>query len=143
MSKHWSDEDLINSMYGIGPEDSHLTGCEDCRSRWLRIQARRREALRSVEIPPSLLGAQREAIRNRVAGRSARGWTFRVSPVFAVLALVILSVILTRPVPEPPTIAQNLTQQQPKNDEFFTEVYSMVESPEPWATEAMYGLFEE
>lgn len=143
MSMHWSDEDLINCLYGIGPENDHLTECEDCRARWLQMQARRQEVVRPVEVSPALLGVQREAIRNRLTGRS--GWRsgLRLVPAFAALAVVLLGVMLSRPAPEPPTIARNFSQNQAESDEFFTEVYSMVESPEPWATEAMYGLFEE
>src|ERR1019366_7637120 len=37
---HWTEEDLINHAYGIGPEDGHLDVCAGCRVRWGAIRAR-------------------------------------------------------------------------------------------------------
>jgi len=136
MSRHWSDEDLINRLYGIGRGDSHLEKCEECRARWLRVCERRGVMLeKSPEVPPELLVAQREAVQRRVA-RGGRGWSLPLTPALAALAVIVLALVLFRPVPAPaPTLASN-------DGDFFTEIYSMVESPEPLAAEPINGLFE-
>jgi hypothetical protein len=50
---------------------------------------------------------------------------------------VVLGLLLSKPEPPPqPTLAS-------ADSEFFSEIYTMVESPEPWVAEPMYGLFED
>jgi hypothetical protein len=139
MSEHWSDEDLIDKLYGIGPDDAHLSECTECRARWLQFEARREEVLRPVEVAPELLGKQRKAIRNRIHG-TGPAQSRRLAPALATMAVLVLGVMLSQPSPEPPTIAQN---QANGDTEFFTEIYTMVESPTPWAAEPIDGLFEE
>jgi hypothetical protein len=134
MSKHWSNEDLIDRLYGIGPDNSHLDECEDCRARWLQVQARRSIVLEPPEVPRELLLAQQRAIRDRIESGHRGSWTFRLAPVMAAFCVVVLGLVLSGPAPPPePSLAVN--------DQFYSEIYSMVES-EPWVAEPMYGLFE-
>jgi len=138
MSKHWSDEDLINELYGIGPGASHLDECNECRGRWLQVRERREVVLEQPDVAPGYLAAQREAIQEKLEGRrQGSGWALRMSPALAALSVIVLGVLLSRPTPAPqPTLASN-------GDEFFTEIYSMVESPEPWVAQPMYEMFED
>ena len=137
MSRHWSDEELIDHLYGIGRGDQHLEQCEECRARWLRVRERRDMILRqSPEIPEELMVAQRAALQHRVAG-GGHGWSLPLTPALAALAVVVLALVLSRPAPAPePTLAST-------DGEFFTEIYAMVESPEPLAAEPINGLFED
>ncbi len=134
MLKHWSDDDLINHLYGIGPEEAHLEECEACRARWLALQTQRRQILEEPGPADDFLAAQRRRIYERLE-EPEHGWPFRLAPALAALAVVVLGVVLSRPSPPPqPTLALNET--------FYTEIYSMVESPEPAAVEPIYALFE-
>ena len=47
---HWTDQDLINHVYGVGPEDEHLQACSECRARWMAISERRTLVLEAPEI---------------------------------------------------------------------------------------------
>ena len=137
MSKHFSDEDLIDRLYEVGREDSHLEQCEDCRRRWLRLLTLRREVLEPPKIPEELLAAQRRSIYRRLEAESGSTWWLRPAPALAAAAVVVLGILLSRPTPAPqPTLAANDTQ-------FFTEIYSMVENAEPMAVAPIHGLFED
>src|SRR5436309_7674721 len=65
-ARHWSDEDILAGLYGVGPMDGHSNDCADCRRRW-ELMRRRQEELRLAE--PNLSGAflasQRRAIMAR------------------------------------------------------------------------------
>jgi hypothetical protein len=65
-SAHWTDEQLIDHLYGIGPADDHLPQCENCLSRLSAMETRRRV---SIDEPVSdhLLAAQRRAIYARLS----------------------------------------------------------------------------
>ncbi len=139
MSKHWSNEDLINKLYGIGPDDSHLDECGECRARWLRVQARRSSVIAEPSVSPAFLQHQRNAIQNRIDGRRSVRWPFQFAPAMAALCVVVLGLVLLKPAPPPEPSLASLAN----DGDFYAEVYSMVESPEPWVTEPMYGLFED
>ena len=72
-SAHWTDEQLIDHLYGIGPSDGHLNQCEHCVSRLAAMETRRRQV--SVEEPVSdqFLAAQRRTIYARLSERH-RWW---------------------------------------------------------------------
>src|SRR5271154_1481571 len=65
-TQHWMDEQLIAHLYGVGPEDGHLTECAACRLRAMEMQASRQsfEALRGAdaEVTFEFLARQRRAI---------------------------------------------------------------------------------
>ena len=137
MSTHFSDEELVDRLYGIGRTDTHLEECERCRQRWLRLQARRRELLMAPEIPADFLAAQRRRVYQRLEQDRDGGWAHRFTPAFAALVVIALGVVLSRPAPSPqPTLAFN-------GSDFYTEIYSMVNSTEPLAAEPIHGLFED
>lgn len=134
MLKHWSDEDLIDRLYDAGREDPHLDECEGCRARWLELLERRQQMLEEPDVPADFLAAQRREIYQRLDS-AEHAWPFRLAPALAAMAAVVLGIVLSLPAPPPqPTLALN--------DTFYTEIYSMVESPEPAAAEPIYALFE-
>ncbi len=137
MRTHLTDDDLLRMLYGLEPQSGHLDECPACRTRWEKLSVRRGELLeRRAELPADLLARQREAIRERIQARSESGFFPRLAPALATVGVVVLALVLSRPSPEPqPTRAAN-------GGGLYTEIYSLVESPEPLAAEPIYGLFD-
>ena len=95
--------------------------------------------LREPDVAPGFLAAQRRAIQERLGSGASHSPAFGLAPAMASLCLILLGLILSRPGPTPqPTLASASSE-----GEFYTEIYAMVESPEPWVAEPMYGLFED
>ena len=137
MNKHLTDEDLINRLYGIGREDSHLENCEWCHRRWMELQQRRRQLAAPPEIPAEFLAAQRRSIHERLEQVGTGHRRFRLAPVLAFLSVAVLAAVLTKPVPPPPpSVASN-------DSGLYTEIYSMVENPDPGGTDTIYALVED
>lgn len=89
MSKsHWNQDDLLDRLYEVGPDDTHLGECERCRDLWLRL-VETRVGLRSAgaEPPPEFFVQQRQRIMQRIERPS---WSFglRFSTAMATLAML-------------------------------------------------------
>ncbi len=137
-NRHWSDDDLLAELYGIGPADGHLSVCPDCRRRWEWFRNRRDQFLRTEPVVgESLLVEQRRAIRARL-GRHQR--IPRLQPASLLAALLLICVILTvfRHTPK-----STLSGDTAADEQMFEEVYSLASSPEPQAVEPLQSLFEE
>jgi hypothetical protein len=65
LSGHWTDDQLIASLYDVGPEDGHLGGCAKCQSRLSAMRASR-QTFAHDECDPSLLASQRRRIYARM-----------------------------------------------------------------------------
>jgi hypothetical protein len=65
---HWTDDQLLQTIYGIGPSDNHLDECADCNSRLVAMQANREgvERAASFDVGLDMLAAQRRAIYKRL-----------------------------------------------------------------------------
>jgi hypothetical protein len=137
MHRHLTDEELIERLYGLG-ETPPPASCETCRRRWEGLLERRRRYLGSVaELPEAWLADQRRRIYARIERAETGFWGVRPAGVLAALGVVAFGLVLSLPAPEPqPTRAANDSQ-------FFTEIYSLVESPEPRAAAPIHSLFEE
>lgn len=72
---HWTDEQLIASLYDAGPETGHLDRCEECKSRRLSLLANRNafEAIASVnqDVSSEFLARQRRAVFEKLEASSA------------------------------------------------------------------------
>jgi hypothetical protein len=134
-ARHWSDEELLAGLYGVGPTDGHPNDCADCRQRW-ELMCRRQEDLRLTE--PNLSGAflasQRRAITARTEGRP-RSSRFQVVPWLAAVVLLLLAILINRPAPK-------LRPAPEVSDaQFFEDVFSTVSRSEPRALEPVRSLF--
>jgi hypothetical protein len=76
-SGHWTDDELLAFLYGIGPSGDHLDACFECQSRLSAMQSSRQAIEHSASladsINPSLLAAQRRAIYQRMQ-QPVRRW---------------------------------------------------------------------
>jgi predicted anti-sigma-YlaC factor YlaD len=91
--EHWTDEQLIASLYGAGPENGHLRECAECQERLFALEANRQALERETadDVNFAYLAAQRRRIYARLAeparpwsGLSVRRWAS------AVVALLVL-----------------------------------------------------
>ncbi len=134
---HYTEDDLLDRLYGIGRGDTHLETCQACRGRWLELARRRKEVLSVPELASEWLAAQRRKVYERLE-RGERGASSpRFAPASALALVALVAVMLVRPAPRvEPVIAQNDRQ-------FFAEAHSLISSDEPQATAPIRYLFEE
>jgi hypothetical protein len=135
--KHWSDEELVAKLYGVGPEDGHLDECESCARRWEAIRGRHK-SLRApaIEVPETFLAAQRRAIHVRL-GEKPHAFPRLLYPVLAALLLAMFLVV-KRPPPEEPSPARRIPDSQ-----LFDDVFRIVSDTEPSSIGPIRSLFEE
>ena len=73
MNRHLSDDELLDRLYGLTGNDSHLESCPECASRSAAFEGRRRELAQPVPISTQFLAAQRRAIYSRLGEQRSRG----------------------------------------------------------------------
>jgi|MudIll2142460700_1097286.scaffolds.fasta_scaffold367062_2 anti-sigma factor RsiW len=135
--KHYSDDELVARLFGLGPADAHLDSCELCSRRWNQIRDRdqfRRRA--EIEVPAELLTAQRRAIYARVE-RNPRKWRLNRLPLpVAAVLLLLLAFVLFRPTP----------QEQPADviseDQALQDVFTVASRIDPAGLKPVQSLFE-
>ncbi len=136
--KHYSDDDLVARLFGLGPDDPHLAECEECTRRWDKIRERielRRPA--EVEVPADFLAAQRRAIYARVE-RKSRRLPLRWLPLPAAALLVLVMVF---------TVFKPASHKSPKDvisdDQALQDVFTTGSRIELAGLNPVESLFEE
>jgi hypothetical protein len=145
MNRHWTDDDFIAKVYGLGPEDDHLAECAVCRESWLQFQARRVAVLASAdrEVPAAVLASQRRAIVERIAERD-HPVVKKLVPVFAAAGAIALGLFLTLPTSRPPATSQETRIENPMSDaQLFQEAAAIGQSAEPRGAKPIEALFQE
>jgi hypothetical protein len=136
-TRHWDDQELIERLYGLGPEDGHLDECEHCVGRLSALVSARAQVLATPSVSEELMTRQRLAIRRSLETPGVRrGWLPYVSAT-ATAAVLLAAVLLYRPAPGPEPSGL------PSDAEIFAEAYSLARSSEPLAAEPIRALFEE
>ncbi len=74
LSGHWTDDQIIAHLYGVGPDDGHLYLCRECQWRFSVIEGRQKALRSSEEVSFELLTAQRRQIYAKLT-RLARWWS--------------------------------------------------------------------
>jgi len=146
MKQHFSNDELLDRMYGLGESGvPHLAECEECSSRLQALERRRVEVVAANDAPVSneFLLSQRRAIYARLD--QAPSTPARWAPAaLAVAFLLVMSVFLARPhlayrpvhSPAPAPLVE-LSDEQ-----LFSDLYSMEQSVEPRAAAPIHALFE-
>jgi hypothetical protein len=142
--KHWSDDELLDRVYGVGPEDDHLNVCAECEQRWLALSASRealvsRTSVESANLTPAQLLRQREAVMARIERSSGFLLPWRAVVAFAGAAAMMVGFIVYHPEHSKPVTVQTASSDA----QFFSEIYSEVEQMEPRAVKPMRRLFQE
>lgn len=143
MSPHWTDEQLIAHLYGVGTDDRHLDFCADCRTRLSSMQARRQAiegATADTQADANRLAAQRRriyaAIERRApwwSGIQIRRWGSALAGVSIVASGLLLYENHRKPA-APDTLS---------DAQLALEVSRIAQDPEPPATAPLQALFEE
>ena len=134
--RHWSDEDLLARLYGIGPQDGHLDTCESCRGRWEKLQLRRERLLAmESQVPQDFLAAQRRSIYERLE-QKPRWFHLELVPSLAALLLALVILSMFRPAPQRHPVGTA------SDDIVFEEAFEIATSTEPSAVEPVRSLFE-
>jgi hypothetical protein len=136
-SAHWTDEQLIDHLYGIGPNDGHLNQCGHCFSRLNAMERRRRHLTTEEDAGASFLAAQRRAIYARLS--EPHSWWHdlplrRLSAVAAMLLVVLGSLAVFE------DHRRELAESR-ADAELVRDVSRMSFESEPEATAPLQGLF--
>lgn len=143
MIEHWTDDELIEQIYGVGPggeAERHLALCAGCQERLSAMAAVRGE-MESRGVPDEFLREQRLKIHSRIElDRRLSVW---LRPAPAVAAGLVLAVGLmwrsTPPAAGPETQGGGVVSDA----QFFSEIASEVDRQGPRAAEPIHGLFRE
>jgi hypothetical protein len=154
LSGHWTDGQMIDHLYGVGPEDDHLAACEQCSARLSTLEANRRRVEENApagdELSSDFLAAQRRKIYARMEQRGgwrSRGQVFRWASAAAAITVVGggLAVLQeTHPVSilSPSGQAQKASAQV-SDAQLAEEVSVLADNSEPQPTQPLQALFSE
>lgn len=134
---HWTEQEFIDHIYGIGPADDHLKECAECRDRHSTLAARRQLVTAEPDVPLEFLAAQRRAIHRRL-DQPAR--SMRMVPAFAATLVLLAGFFAIRQTPQP---AQPQPAAAASDTQLFADIYALEQSSEPRAAGAVRALFEE
>ena len=135
-TRHWSDEEILADLYGVGPVAGSRDECADCQRRRQSMR-RRQEELRAAAPEPSetFFAAQRQAVMAR-GTYHPRFSSLQLVPGLAAVVLLLLAIFFNRPVP-PAQPAPEVSDAQ-----LLEDVFSIVARSEPTPVEPVRGLFQ-
>jgi hypothetical protein len=140
LSGHWTDEELVNVLYGVGPEGKHLEGCADCQARLTDMRANRAKVETAQDVSFDFLAAQRRAIYQRIE-QPARWWSsFSVRRVAAGIATV--AVLTGSAYMYEQNRAVEMAKERAADAKLLQEVSAMAMDSGSASAEPLQGLFE-
>ena len=142
MSEHWTDDRLIDRLYGIAPKDAHLESCLECGARLSQMQANRRavDAALQESVSAEFLAAQRRQIYAKLGERQGwlgRGQERRWASALAAVLVVGGGLLFYE------GSRQRVSGSKISDAQLAQEVSRMAEDFEPQATAPLQALFEE
>ncbi len=144
VSGHWTDDQLIAHLYGVGPEDDHIPGCSACQGRLSAMQGHRvarERASEQAELSPEFLAKQRRQIYVKL-DRRARPWSgtrlHQWAPVAATLLVVGGGLMVYEEYHR-----QELVKDQVSDARLAEQVSNMIENSEPQPTAPLQALFDQ
>jgi hypothetical protein len=144
MDRHWTEDDFIARIYGVGPRDGHLETCPQCRDSWLLFQSRREFLMSAVEqdVPARILASQRQVVLHRI--KAAQSPLRPLVPILAAAGTLALGVFLMLP-PSTPSSATNgaATEKDLSDAQLFQETAAIGQSAEPRGAKPIEALFQE
>jgi hypothetical protein len=141
-SLHWTDDELINYIYGVGPQNGHLNVCDECRSRLANMDARRAMSVTAgADVSHNFLAAQRRSIYARLAEPDLWWRKFHVRRWASVLATG--SLLAAGLLYYADTQQQTQISEQVSDAQLVQDVSNMAQDPEPSPTAPLEALFEQ
>lgn len=145
LSGHWTDEQLIQHLYGVGPEGNHIDGCGECQARLSAMLAVRSaneiESSPSEQISFEVLAAQRRSIYSRIERLSGFQLGVQVRRWAAAGAMIVLlggGLFLYQQ-----NQHQHAGQNAVSDAQLAQEVSQMAQDSEPSPTAPLQGLFDQ
>jgi hypothetical protein len=138
-SEHWTDDQLIDHLYGVGPCDGHLQSCVECLARFAVIERRGQQLRMNEPVSDSFLAAQRRAIYARL--EHPHGWR-QAWPVGRLAAVAAMLVVLAGSVSLYQSHQRELAESR-ADAQLAQDVSQMSFESEPPATAPLKGLFVE
>lgn len=147
LSGHWTDDELIEHLYGVGTNSGHLDGCRECQER-LRAAQIRRQALEAdfaasggvTTVSHEFLMAQRRGIYAKLS-QPASHWTSismgRWAPAAATLLVVAGGLVVYDQRSRHERVDRSVSDVQLARD-----VSCMAADSEPRSTAPLRALFE-
>lgn len=144
-STHWTDEQLVAHLYGVGPDTVHLDQCLVCQARLNSMRAVRRTA----EAPEHLdsladcefLSRQRRAIYEKLV-QPARWWQAISWRSWASLAATVIILGGGAAVYQEKRLPPTKAGTQLSDAQLAQEVSKMSQESEAQLTAPLQGLFE-
>ena len=133
MNHHLQDDELLDQIYGLADNHSHLESCNECARRWSALQERRTRLVSAEELPNDFLASQRRTIYARLGEQPGR--QMRWVPAVAAACLFAIGVFIFRPA--------ETQRPDPSDAQLFSDVYSMEQLTEPRAAAPIHALFED
>lgn len=143
VSGHWTDQQLIASLYGVGPEDDHLGACSPCQIRLTELRTHREglERMQPDEPGTTILATQRRQIYARIA-QPVRWWSGthmrRWASAFATLLVLGGGLMVFEAHHE-----RQLINPQISDAQLADQVSGMIQTSEPQSTAPLQELFDE
>jgi hypothetical protein len=139
MTRHWTEDDCIDRIYGIGPNDGHLSECGECRALWQRVASRR------VSVRTAIQQSEARVPTPAFDVASPRTGTVpKLVPALAGAGLIAAALLVIHPAPRPHAPAAAASTVVSASDaQFFDEVAALDESTESRATGTARALFEQ
>jgi predicted anti-sigma-YlaC factor YlaD len=145
LSGHWTDEQLIEELYGIGPRADHIQTCSYCRERLSRMLAARRsieaEASPLEQVSFDLLRAQRRSIYERLA--KAPRWHISVQVRRWAAAGAMVALLSGGAMLYEQNQRQEAAQNKVTDAQLVQEVSRIANDSEPSPTAPLQELFDE
>ncbi|MDQ2774394.1 MAG: hypothetical protein M3Y57_05630 [Acidobacteriota bacterium] len=152
MPAHWTDDQLIEHLYGIRAEDGHFSFCRHCRERALAMQSRRQSIEDKFgaedEVSFDFLAAQRRRIHARL-DQTAKWWQVfhvrRWAPAAAALFVMGAGLVVMKET-QPLGMgghARQVVKANVSDAQLAAEVSQLADDSEPSPTAPLQALFEE
>jgi hypothetical protein len=145
MSKHLTDDELIDRLYGVG---DHAHDCSECAGRLGAMEQKRAQLAAALPVSADFLAAQRRGVYSRLGERLNARWNWAPATA-AALCLAAAGVVAysTSMYHGPARVsAPSVAVSHPDaaaDAQLFSDVYAMEQSAEPRAAEPIHALIEE
>jgi predicted anti-sigma-YlaC factor YlaD len=138
VSGHWTDEELVAHVYGVGPEKGHLDQCAECQGRFASMLAHRNMLERSApqkDVSVEFLAAQRRSIYARLT--ISQHWPLRRWASVATGVLIMGGGMLVY------QQQRHMVDNRISDAQLAADVSRMAADAEPDSTAPLQALFEE